>query len=153
MFLFAGINTISCSQKITISQQSSNSTQGISVYGWHTDAVSVSCNEDYVNSYNAEIFYRNHWDKQVFSIWIIINVLLSSFRFIWILLLWVYGYYNYFSALSAGIVFTCQNLTSTDRFCHIKTARYFSSFEAGIANAISSFKWRTILLFMKNRHV
>ena len=27
---------------------------------------------------------------------------------------------------------------------------YFSSFEAGIANAISSFKWRKI--FMKNRH-
>ena len=30
---------------------------------------------------------------------------------------------------------------------------YFSSFEAGIANAISSFKWRKILIFMKNRHV
>ena len=30
---------------------------------------------------------------------------------------------------------------------------YFSSFEAGIANAISSFKWRKILPFMKNRHV
>ena len=30
---------------------------------------------------------------------------------------------------------------------------YFSSFEAGIANAISSFKWQKILLFMKNRHV
>ena len=30
---------------------------------------------------------------------------------------------------------------------------YFSSFEAGIADAISSFKWRKILLFMKNRHV
>ena len=28
---------------------------------------------------------------------------------------------------------------------------YFSSFEAGIANAISSFKWRKIILFMKNR--
>ena len=30
---------------------------------------------------------------------------------------------------------------------------FFSSFEAGIANAIYSFKWRKILLFMKNRHV
>ena len=30
---------------------------------------------------------------------------------------------------------------------------YFSSFEAGIATAISSFKWRKIWLFMKNRHV
>ena len=28
----------------------------------------------------------------------------------------------------------------------------FHSFEAGIANAISSFKWRKIFLFMKNRH-
>ena len=30
---------------------------------------------------------------------------------------------------------------------------YFSSLEAGIAYAISSFKWRKILLFLKNRHV
>ena len=30
---------------------------------------------------------------------------------------------------------------------------YFSSFEAGIANAISSFKWQKIYLFMKNKHV
>ena len=27
---------------------------------------------------------------------------------------------------------------------------FFHSFEAGIANAISSFKWRKLLLFMKN---
>ena len=30
---------------------------------------------------------------------------------------------------------------------------YFSSFEAGIANAISSSKWWKMLLFLKNRHV
>ena len=30
---------------------------------------------------------------------------------------------------------------------------YFSIFEAGIANAISSFKWQKIWLFMKNKHV
>ena len=29
----------------------------------------------------------------------------------------------------------------------------FHSFEAGIANAISSFKWRKIFLFMKNNHL
>ena len=29
----------------------------------------------------------------------------------------------------------------------------FRSFNAGIANAISSFKWRKILLFMKNKHL
>ena len=28
----------------------------------------------------------------------------------------------------------------------------FHSFEAGIASAISSFKWREIIIFMKNRH-
>ena len=28
----------------------------------------------------------------------------------------------------------------------------FHSFEAGIANAISSFNWRKIVLFMKNKH-
>ena len=30
---------------------------------------------------------------------------------------------------------------------------YFSSFKAGIANAIPSFKWRKIWLFMRNKHV
>ena len=30
---------------------------------------------------------------------------------------------------------------------------YFSSFETGIANAITSFKWRKILLLRKNKHL
>ena len=30
---------------------------------------------------------------------------------------------------------------------------YFSSFKAGIANAISSFKWRKIFIFFENRHL
>ena len=53
---------------------------------------------------------------------IIINVLFSSFRFIWIPMLWVYGHYKYFNSFSAGTVFIRQNLTSTDvRFWCIKT--------------------------------
>ena len=30
---------------------------------------------------------------------------------------------------------------------------YFASFEAGIANAISSFKWRKMFLFITNRRL
>ena len=50
------------------------------------------------------------------------NVLISSFRFIWIPMLWVFGHYTHFNSFSAGIVFIRQNLTSTDvRFWRIKT--------------------------------
>ena len=53
---------------------------------------------------------------------IIINVLVSSFRFIWIPMLWVYGNYKYFYSYSAGIDFSRQNLTSTDvRFWRLKS--------------------------------
>ena len=36
----------------------------------------------------------NHGDQRVFSIWNIINLLVSSSRFIWIPMLWVYGHYH-----------------------------------------------------------
>ena len=50
--------------------------------------------------------------KAIFHL--IINVLVSYFRFIWIPMLRVYGYYKYFHYFSTGIVFSRQNLTSTD---------------------------------------
>ena len=53
---------------------------------------------------------------------ITLNVLVSSFRFIWIPMLLVYDRYKYFNSFSAGINFIRQNLTSTDvRFWRIKT--------------------------------
>ena len=45
---------------------------------------------------------------------IIINVSVSSFWFIWIPMLWVYGHYKYLYSYSAGIYFSRHNLTSTD---------------------------------------
>ena len=42
---------------------------------------------------------------------IIINVLVSSFWFIWIPMLWVYDLYKYFYSYSAGMDFRRQNLT------------------------------------------
>ena len=51
---------------------------------------------------------------------IIINVSVSSFRFIWIPMLWFYGHYIYFNSFSGGINFRRQNLTSIDvRFWHL----------------------------------
>ena len=53
---------------------------------------------------------------------IIITILVSSFWFIWIPVLWVYGHYKYFNSCSAGIAFSRQNLTSTDvRFWRLKS--------------------------------
>ena len=40
--------------------------------------------------------------------------IVSSFRFIWILMLWVYDHYKDFYSHSAGIDIKRQNLTSTD---------------------------------------
>ena len=57
----------------------------------------------------------NHRDQWVFfNLWIIMNVLASSLRFIWISLLWVYGHYNFFNSFSQGTVFRRQILTSKD---------------------------------------
>ena len=50
--------------------------------------------------------------KGFFQYEIIINVLASPFRFIWIHMLWVYGHYKYFNFFSAGIDFRRRNLTS-----------------------------------------
>ena len=58
----------------------------------------------------------------IFQFEIIINVLVSSFRFIWIPMSSVYDHYKYSNSFSAGTVFICQNLTSTGvRFWRIKT--------------------------------
>ena len=47
-----------------------------------------------------------------FQFEIILNGIVSSFRFIWIPMLWIYGHNNY--TFIAGIDFRRQNLTSTD---------------------------------------
>ena len=52
----------------------------------------------------------------------IINVFFSSFRFIWIPMLWVHAIYNFFNYFSAGTVFRRQSVTFTDvRFWRLKT--------------------------------
>ena len=43
----------------------------------------------------------NRGEERVFSI--VINVLVTFFRYIWIPMLWVYGQYNLFKSFSAGI--------------------------------------------------
>ena len=59
--------------------------------------------------YNAEIFMLKPWRPKIFfQFEIIINVLFSSFFFIWIPN-WVQAHYNYFDSFSAGIVFIRQN--------------------------------------------
>ena len=64
------------------------------------------------NPYNAELLFTKPWrPKIVFLFKIIINVLVSSFWFIWIPMLWIYGHYKYFNSFS---VFTRQNLMSAD---------------------------------------
>ena len=75
------------------------------------------------NPYSAELFVLKPWRLRDFCQFeIIINVLVSSFWFIWIPMLQVYDHYKYFNHLSAGTVFILQNLTSTDvRFWRIKT--------------------------------
>ena len=53
-------------------------------------------------------------EKTFFQFEIIINVLVISFWFIWIPMLWVCDHYKYFNSFSAGTVFIRQNLPSTD---------------------------------------
>ena len=58
------------------------------------------------------ILWKTSQLKGFFQFEIIINVIVSSFWFIWIPMLWVYGQQKYFYSYSAGINFSRQNLTS-----------------------------------------
>ena len=76
------------------------------------------------NPLSAEIFLYKPWrSKGCFQYQIILNVLVRSFRFIWIRMLWVYGhllYILYFFV--SGINIRHQNLTSIDvRFWRLKS--------------------------------
>ena len=74
---------------------------------------------DFINPHNAKMF-----SYHFFLFVVIINVHVSSFRFIWIPMLWVYGHYTCFNSFSVRNVFKRLNLTSTDvRFWCIKTVR------------------------------
>ena len=60
--------------------------------------------------------------KRFFQFEIIKNGVDSSFLFIWIPMLWVYGHYKYFNFFSAWTAFKRHNLTSADiRFWRVKT--------------------------------
>ena len=50
-----------------------------------------------------------------FQFEIIINVLVSSFCFIWVPKLWIFGHYKYFISFSAGTVFIRQNYKDGQR--------------------------------------
>ena len=72
---------------------------------------------------NLKYFCINHGNQRVFLFKIIINVLVGSFRFIWIPMLWVYDHNKYLNYFRAGTVFIRQILTSVDvRFWRIKTS-------------------------------
>ena len=94
--------------------------------------------------HSAEIFCINHGDQHFFfKFEIIINVLVGSFCFICIRMLWVYGHSLILPA--RGTVFIRQNLTSTDvRFWRIKTVPALKGWSHSKANRSSScltLKW------------
>ena len=67
------------------------------------------------NPCKAELFVFKPWrPKGYFLFEIIINVLVISFWFIWIPMLWVYDHYKYFNSFNAGTVFIRQILMHKD---------------------------------------
>ena len=87
------------------------------------------CNDVCITPYNAELFLFKPWRLKCVQFEIIRFVLVSSFRIIWIPMLWVYNHYTYFNSFGAGTVFIRQNLTSTNvRFWRIKTVPALKGF-------------------------
>ena len=76
-----------------------------------------------INSYNAERFVYKLWmTKGFLNLRFIRNVFVSSFRFIWIHILWAHGHYKYFTFFSEEIDSRRQNITSIDvRFWRLKS--------------------------------
>ena len=87
--------------------------------GWVFGVWPISVFVDFLDFLNLtrhlttlKYFYISPGDCRIFfQFEIIINVLVSSFHFIWIPMLWVYGHYNGCYCLSAAIDFRRQNLT------------------------------------------
>ena len=83
---------------------------------------------------------------------ITLNVLISSFRFIWIHMLWVYDHYNYFDFFSSVIVFISQDLTSTDvRSWHIKTVPALKGLTLDLLNYLFLYTLRNFQLQMTKK--
>ena len=99
-----------------------------------TMSESPKCRADVpINTYSNSdlkrwiIFLKTLETKGIFSIWSHhkqINVFISSFRFLWIPMLWVYGHYKYVNSHSAESDFSRQYLTHTDvRFWRLTLLR------------------------------
>ena len=71
---------------------------------------------DWVKYQNVEIFLHKSCKSKFFQFEIIINVFVSSFRFIWIPILWFYDYYKYFYSFSAHNFLTYIYGPRTERF-------------------------------------
>ena len=98
--------------------------------------------EHVFNPYSAEVFLHELWrPKRFFQFKIIINVLVSSLRLIWIPMLWVCGHYI---CLSTGIAFRRQNLTSTDvKSWRLKTIPALKGFTCLMASQVREHKLRS----------
>ena len=103
--------------------------QAYPLYGLHRFLFSVFPFRIFMRLFNKQLriiiplylttlkyFCLSHGDKRVFSFKIILNVLVTSFRCIWISMLWVYGHYKYYNSFCAGFEFRRQNLTLSK--CH-----------------------------------
>ena len=94
----------------------------------------------------------NYGDERVFQFEIIIDVLVSSFWFLWKTMLWVYGHYKYFNSFSAGTVFIRQNLTSVDvRFWRIKTVPALKGSRSDTTNTYMTCKHTLAVLTSYNK--
>ena len=100
----------------------------ISTNPWHVFLIGFSNIK--INPWSIGILSYKPWTPKFFfqfeviisNIYREVNVLVSSFCFIWIPMLWFYGHNIYFNSFSAGIDFIRQNLMSTAvRFWRIKT--------------------------------
>ena len=68
-----------------------------------------------VSPYNARLCVFKPWRRKLFfQFEISINDLVSSFRSIWIPMLWICGHYKYLNSFDAGIFFIHQNMTFAD---------------------------------------
>ena len=104
-----------------------------------------------VNPYNADIFVYKPWQpKFFFQFEIILNFLVSSFRFIWIPMLWFSGHYKYCNSFSAVIVLRCQNLMSLTLYPPNYSVGIFTHLNLCLADAIHNFKWVKIIQIWQN---
>ena len=103
------------------------------------------------HAYRIVLFFLNTWRmKGFFYFEIIINVLVSSFRFIWIPMLWVYGHYIYLNSFRGSSSYVNFKWLRIVHICLI-SAQIFANLDVTLGAGVVTSLSRVYVIYMSGQ--